>query len=107
MPFIVGYFGKNSSQYLQKIQELASHKALKDTLISECDGHSAVFSGISKSAIQQSDSTIPINNGQGGLLIGKLFTQDTYERIHSFNPEYSQKIHADPALLTKNYWGRY
>ena len=106
MPFIIGYFGKNSSHYSQKIKTLAYDQGIEEALVVQQNAHLIVYAGKYTREAHQTDGVISLDNAHG-LLVGKLFTKETYERINSFKQEYGKEILANPSLLSKKYWGRY
>lgn len=103
---MIGYFGKNSSLYTQKIQELAQTSGTKQSLIKIHDQNLTLYTGVSKLETHCADPVISLASDQG-IIAGKLFTKDTYEQIYSFDDKISAKLINDPAVLTNKYWGRY
>lgn len=104
MRFIFGYFGSDTA-LTQKIEKIAGETSAENSLHSQKDSHFILCSGIYKRKTQEIDAAIPLNTH--GMLVGKLFTRDTYQKIDLFDENKTEEIIADPAVLNKKYWGRY
>lgn len=102
---MIGYFGTDGS-YAQKIEKTARGKSTANSLVSQQDTHFTLCAGMYKREAQEVDPIIPVGQSNG-LLIGKLFTRDTYQKVDSFDENQTQEIIAHPAVLNKKYWGRY
>lgn len=105
MRFFIGYFGTDLS-LAQKITNTAHEKSDANSLVSQQSTQFALCSGIYKLKAQEIDSAIPFGSSSG-ILMGKLFTRDTYQKMDSFNENQTQELLANPAILNKKYWGRY
>lgn len=105
MPFFIGYFGKSSPEYFDRLKHIAEENAIAESAITISNNNLHVFAGTYKHEIQ-SDYVIPIGNSQG-LLVGKVFDNDAYQRIADFKLAVVDSVINNPQFLTKNFWGRY
>lgn len=104
MRFILGYFGTDTT-FAQKIAITARDTNLDDSLLSQQDDHFIIYSGIYKRKSQEIDTAIPLDTN--GILVGKLFTRDTYQKVEELDGQKAQEILANPDVINKKYWGRY
>ncbi|GMU19518.1 MAG: hypothetical protein AMXMBFR12_07100 [Candidatus Babeliales bacterium] len=105
MRFIIGYFGTDVS-LSQKIKTIADQNSNAASLVCQQDNHFTVHIGVYKQPAQEIDSVIPFEQSNS-ILVGKLFTRDTYQKQETFNAIQTKDILENPALLNKQYWGRY
>lgn len=105
MRFILGYFGTDTT-FAQKITKTARDTNLDDSLLlSQQDGHFTLYSGIYKRKAKEIDTAISLE--MNGMLAGKIFTRDTYQKIGAFDHEKTQEILTSPSVINKKYWGRF
>lgn len=105
MPFFIGYFGKSSPEYFDRLKHIAEENAIDKSMISISNNNLHVFAGIYKNEIQP-DCLIPVGNQQG-LLTGKIFRTHNYQTVKLFEQQEATIIIKNLHNLTKNYWGRY
>lgn len=105
MRFIIGYFGTDVS-LSQTIKTIADQNSNAASLACQQDNHFTVYTGVYKQPAQEIDSVIPFEHGNS-ILVGKLFARDTYQTQEKFDAIQTKKILENPALLNKQYWGRY
>ena len=106
MSFLIGYFGKNSSTFNARFKALSVQHCDPQSVITQYNEQSCVYAGIYHNRSQQSDAVVSFNATRG-LLVGKIFSKESYQRMYSFDTDKQMQILADPILLTKEYWGRY
>ncbi len=104
MPFLLGYFGKGDSYPKRIARSVERYQEYGPLSYAKGDQLFAVASRYHGQDDQ--DGIIPVMDGQQGLLIGSLFTKDTYLPVDSFN-DTQVAIAEHPLLLAQQYWGRY
>ena len=105
MPFLIGYFGKIPQIFAKKIEQIAHEHAIPESAFVIQDNFLSVFAGTNKNEIQ-SDYVVPIGNTHG-LLVGKIFDKEDYERVGSFKNHEIEVFIRNPKFLTSHFWGRY
>lgn len=106
MPFLIGCFGKNPQAFAKKIEQIAHERGDRAGFVIAQNEYQYIIADYYKNDIQRSDYPLPICNKQG-LLLGKIFNHESFERIASFENQENIILTKNPALLAKNYWGRY
>ena len=105
MRFMIGYFG-NDTSFAQKIENVARTNSASELVAPQKVDHFILYTGVYKQPAQEIDSVLPFEHCNG-MLVGKLFTRETYQKINSFDAIQTSEILANPAFLNKKWWGRY
>jgi asparagine synthase (glutamine-hydrolysing) len=103
MAFLIGAFGPLcKSLNPNHLRSLAQNN--DNDVYSLTVDHAVVFAGYA-SDDPQLDKIIKLPDEQG-LLVGKIFSKENYKPA-TFTHEISQALITNPALLLKQFWGRY
>lgn len=104
MPFLIGKFGLQSS-HDNRLERIAEQQAKPDTLHTVIVDNCLMYAGHKKNENSLSDTILPLADGSG-IFMGKMF--DRQKNMPAFfSASDSQAVVNDPAMVLKNWWGRY
>ncbi len=104
MPFLVGEFGL-PLLHKNRLAYTAQQQAKPDTLHTMIFDNCLIYAGYKKNETSISDKILSLAD-DCGMFMGKMF--DSHDNKPAFfNTLDSQVIVNDPAIVLKNWWGRY
>src|ERR1700756_1350997 len=103
MPFLVGYFGKNASDFKEHIKYNLHEK---ENRLEIQDENLIIFTGVDTKELHQSDRIISLGNLHG-LILGKIFNRESYQIINAFDCEKDSLSFENFEFFAKKFWGRY